>query len=382
MKVLIIGGGIGGLTTALACQHFAIDYEVFEAAPEIREVGAGIWVPPNAMQVMNRLGQADKIMNTGFLLDSISVGGPTDGNWYTLQTRNVIKKFQFGTVAIHRGRFQSLLYEQLDRTKVHPGKRLTSLVEKNGKMVVYFNDGSEIEGDVVIGADGVRSQTRTLLFGEKPLRYSGQTCWRGIVKHQLPEKQRNAMRELWGKQPGQRFAYSHISNQEVYYYGTLATHAGEKDNLDELKRTLEKNFGGFGATAKSIIDQIDPATVIRTDLFDLAPLDNWVKGSVALLGDAAHATTPNLGQGAAQAIEDAYVLIQQLKQQADIQTALMQYQSRRMKKALHIVNTSWKLGQITNLRSPVGIRLRNFVIRTTPAFITNKQIDRIYRINF
>src|SRR5688500_17810091 len=119
MKILIIGGGIGGLTTALACQHFKLDYEVFEAAPEIREVGAGIWVPPNAMQVMHRLGLSDTIAKAGKQLDSISVGGPSSKIWYTLHSTDVVPKFKFGTIAIHRGRLQATLYNALDRNKIH-----------------------------------------------------------------------------------------------------------------------------------------------------------------------------------------------------------------------------------------------------------------------
>jgi 2-polyprenyl-6-methoxyphenol hydroxylase-like FAD-dependent oxidoreductase len=216
-----------------------------------------------------------------------------------------------------------------------------------------------------------------------PLRYSGQTCWRGIVKHKLPENLSGAMHELWGKFPGQRFAYSQITNDEVYYYSTLAAPAGQIDNFSTVKDSLYENFSSFGEIAIAIIDSIDPSTVIRTDLFDLKPMRTWTKNNIALLGDAAHATTPNLGQGAAQAIEDAFVLVSELKNKtADISTALLRYHDKRIDKAHHIVNTSWKFGQLTNMRNPVGIKVRNWLIRSTPSFITNRQIDKIYRVNF
>lgn len=383
MKVLIIGGGIGGLTTALACKHFNIDYEVFEAAPEIREVGAGIWVPPNAMEVMDRFGLSDSIARNGKQLESISVGGPGGRLWYTLHTSDVRRKFRFGTVAIHRGRLQMILYSALDPNKIHSGKRLKSFTAGANNVSATFEDGSRAVGDCLVGADGLKSQTRRQLFGEMPIRYSDQTCWRGIVKHQLPADLRGGMRELWGNKPGQRFAFSQITEDEVYYYGTLATPAGGSDHPGTIKQRLIENFGGFGKQATDIIAVIDPSTVIRTDLYDLKPINTWTDGLVALLGDAAHATTPNLGQGAAQAIEDAFVLAKQLSEQPEnIPSAFQRYQEQRIKKAHYIVKTSWRFAQVTNMKNRFGIGIRNWVIRSTPANITNKQIEKAYAINF
>jgi 2-polyprenyl-6-methoxyphenol hydroxylase-like FAD-dependent oxidoreductase len=382
MKVLIAGGGIGGLTAALACQHVGLDFEVFEAAPEIREVGSGIWVPPNAMQVMKRLGLADEIIKRGSVLKSIAVGGPHGNKWFELATADVISKYGFGTVAIHRARLQSALYQALDKSKVRTGKRLTDVVQNSSGVAIGFEDKTNAEGDCLIGADGLRSVVRRQLFGDLPLRYSGQTCWRGIVNFQLPEEVKGNMIELWGKQAGQRFAYSNISESEVYYYATLATAAGGKDDPATIKDFLHQHYDRFGILPVKIIEAIDPQTLIRSDLFDLQPIHCWTSGSIALLGDAAHATTPNLGQGAAQAIEDAFVLAASLKKHANIPAALKMYEQERIKKAHYIVNTSWKLGQLTNIKNPVGIALRNWMLQSTPRFITERQIGKAYKINF
>jgi 2-polyprenyl-6-methoxyphenol hydroxylase-like FAD-dependent oxidoreductase len=383
MKILIVGGGIGGLTTALACQHLGLDYELFEAAPEIREVGAGIWVPPNAMQVMKRLGVAEEIIKRGSLLNSISVGGPGGEKWYSLPADKVISKYGFGTVAIHRARLQSLLYESLDKNKVHTGKRLKNFERHQNGITLHFGDDTKAWGDCLIGADGLRSVVRQQLFGEGVFRYSGQTCWRGIVRFRLPDVVKGDMMELWGGQAGQRFAYSQISDDEVYYYATLATPPGGKDHPEEAKKFLHTHYNGFGPLPSAIIEAIEPQTIIRTDLFDLEPIHQWTSDNIALVGDAAHATTPNLGQGAAQAIEDAYVLVSTLKDcLADIPSALKIYQQKRIKKAHYVVNTSWKLGQMTNIRNRFGIKLRNWMIRSTPDFITEKQIHKAYQIDF
>ena len=169
----------------------------------------------------------------------------------------------------------------------------------------------------------------------------------------------------------------------MYYYATLATSAGGKDVPEEAKKFLHQYYDSFGSIPSGIIEAIDPATLIRTDLFDLQPIHQWTSQNIALVGDAAHATTPNLGQGAAQAMEDAYVLISMLKDSVkDIPAAMAAYQQKRIRKAHYIVNTSWKLGQLTNIRNPVGIRLRNWMIRTTPDFVTEKQIHKAYNIDF
>jgi 2-polyprenyl-6-methoxyphenol hydroxylase-like FAD-dependent oxidoreductase len=324
---------------------------------------------------------SDTISRTGKLLGSISVGGPDGDAWYSLPASKVIKKFGFGTVAIHRGRLQSILLQALDPQKIHTAKKLKNFSQEGGQVTAFFDDGSSYQGSCMIGADGLRSIMRQQLFGEQPLRYSGQTCWRGIVNHTLPEKVRDAMFELWGTRSGQRFAYSQITEHEVYYYATLATAPGGKDEGD-IKTLLHKHYNSFGSIASSIIEAIHPTTVIRTDLYDLQPMKTWTKGNVALLGDAAHATTPNLGQGAAQAIEDAFVVISCLKEHAHISEALQSYNRKRLRKAHHIVNTSWKFGQLTNMHNPVGIALRNWMIRSTPDFITDKQIEKAYKIDF
>jgi 2-polyprenyl-6-methoxyphenol hydroxylase-like FAD-dependent oxidoreductase len=335
------------------------------------------------MQVMKKLQVADEVLKRGRLLNSISVGGPQGERWYTLQTTKVVSKYGFGTVAIHRAHLQSLLYQTLDKNKVHTGKRLKHFEQDNGNIELSFEDGTKASGNCLIGADGLRSVVRHQLFGNGALRYSGQSCWRGIAKFQLPDDRKGDMIELWGRHAGQRFAYSHISDTEVYYYATLAAPAGGKDNPGEVKDFMHDHYDSFGVIPRNIIEAIDPQTLLRTDLFDLSPIDQWTSGNTALLGDAAHATTPNLGQGAAQAIEDAYVLVSTLKAGLpNIAGSLTAYQRKRIKKAHFIVNTSWRLGQLTNVRNPIGIALRNWVIRSTPDFITERQIEKAYKIDF
>jgi 2-polyprenyl-6-methoxyphenol hydroxylase-like FAD-dependent oxidoreductase len=187
---------------------------------------------------------------------------------------------------------------------------------------------------------------------------------------------------MWGPGDGLRFAYSQMTDTHVYFYCTLRTEAGGKDVPGETKARLRKLFAGFGPIAQQIIEAADETAIIRTDLFDFKPVKSWVKGRVALLGDAAHATTPNLGQGGAQAVEDAYVIAQALAEAGSIDEALRRYQAVRMEKATHVVNASWSYGQITNWSNPIATWLRDLLMRNLPRSLGERQIARLYGVNF
>lgn len=382
MKAIIIGGGIGGLTTALALQQRGIDYEVFEAAPELREVGAGIWIPTNAMNVLERLEVADKIKAAGKLMQEICVGDYRGKIWQSISASEIIPIYGNGTTTIHRGHLQALLYGELDKNKVHVNKRFTHFKEEGKEMHVFFQDGSSATGDLLLGADGIHSVVRKQLFGEVPLRYSGQTCWRASADFNLPPEFSDKMFERWGSSGGLRFAYSRMNDSQVYFYATAAATPGGKDQLGTLIKSLKIRYESFGPLAMEIIESARPGAIIRTDLYDFKPIPSWVKGRIALLGDAAHATTPNLGQGGAQAIEDAYVVAKCLDQHAKIKKALKAYQEIRYKKAVFVVNTSWQYGKLSNMSNSTLVALRNLVMANVPKKIGEKQLEKIYKLNY
>jgi len=382
MRAIIIGAGIGGLTTAIALKQQGIEYDVYEAAPELKEIGAGIWVPTNAMNVFERLQIAAKVRDNGKLMEKISVGNAQGRIFQTVTAAEVIPIFGNGTTTIHRGKLQALLRDELDPALVHTRKRFVRFEETSSQVTAYFEDGTSVTGDVLLGADGLRSAVRRQLFGEMPLRYSGQTCWRAATHFRLPEHLSTEMRELWGKGNGLRFAYSQMTDEQVYFYCTVASAAGGKDVPGELKRTLQEQYAMFGPLAHEIIESAEESQIIRTDLYDLKPMPEWVKGKVALLGDAAHATTPNLGQGGAQAVEDGYVLGLCLTQSSDVEHALRQYQSVRYDKAVEIVNRSWQYGKISNLKSPWIVALRDWLMPRLPKALSQRQLKRLYELSY
>jgi 2-polyprenyl-6-methoxyphenol hydroxylase-like FAD-dependent oxidoreductase len=222
---------------------------------------------------------------------------------------------------------------------------------------------------------------RESLFGKSIYRYSGQTCWRSIVEMPVPEKFKNSSYELWGSKAGLRFGFVAVLENKIYFYATFKLPEGGTDKIETLKNDLVTRFSEFGEDVISVIERADTQKIIRTDIYDLAPIKNWYRDRVVLLGDAAHATTPNLGQGGCQAVEDAYVLAKTMAENKSHYDAFSVYQATRFAKANYVVKTSWQFGQITN--APAGfIKLRNFVLRLTPPSLGRKSMDTLFTSNY
>jgi len=383
MKAAIIGAGIGGLTTAIALQQAGIDFEIFEAAPELKPVGAGIVMASNAMQVFQRLGIEKRIMEAG--LEIVNAYG-VDQSFKLISGLAVKEKvaplYGIGSYAFHRGRLQQVLLSAIDSKKIHLTKKLTSLNQNNQKVSLNFEDGSVAESDLVIGADGIKSVVRKILFGEVPLRYSGQTCWRGMTKFTLPADKKFSSYEMWGKQKGMRFGFVPTAPDEVYYFTTFFANANGRDEPGQLKHSLLQKYSAFGEIPMQLIKSTPEENIIRSDINDFKPIQRWSEGPVALLGDAAHATTPNLGQGGCQAVEDAYVIAKCLKTNASIEKGFVQYQNIRYQKAVHVVNLSWGFGKMTNIDNPFLQLLRNGFMKMMPESMAIKQLDKILKLNY
>jgi 2-polyprenyl-6-methoxyphenol hydroxylase-like FAD-dependent oxidoreductase len=189
------------------------------------------------------------------------------------------------------------------------------------------------------------------------------------------------MYEIWGGKKGLRAAYSKINDAQIYGYITDYQPAGESENKRTVKTNLLKLCSDFPAIIKDLIESCDENDILKTDLFDFKPVSQWTDGKLALLGDAAHATTPNLGQGACQAIEDAYVIAEQLSRTGDISEAFKNYQLKRIEKATYITNMSWQFAKLTNTSGFTKSIIKN-IIRLTPEFISDKQLDKIYSIDY
>ena len=187
---------------------------------------------------------------------------------------------------------------------------------------------------------------------------------------------------MWGNQKGLRFGFVPTAENEVYYFTTYFTKPKGKDEPSQVKKNLLDIFSVFGAIPTQLIEATPEESIIRFDINDFVPIKQWWKGRVALIGDAAHATTPNLGQGGCQAVEDAFVLAKCLKENPSPEKAFEQYQSIRYQKAVHVVNTSWTFGKMTNIGNPILQSLRNGAMRMMPESMAMKQLDKILKLGY
>ena len=226
--------------------------------------------------------------------------------------------------------------------------------------------------DAVVGADGLRSIVREGLGTPGALRYSGYTAWRGIAGFDTAGLMAG---ESVGC--GQRFGLVPISGNRVYWYAAANVPEGQREPPDQAKARLTAMFAAWHDPIPALIRVTDPAAILRNNIYDRDPADRWGSGRITLLGDAAHPMTPNLGQGACQAIEDALVLARELGQGSDVEAALRRYEAQRLPRTRLVSIASRRAGQMFQIESPALCRMRDVMMRLMPSAVTFRSLSRI-----
>jgi 2-polyprenyl-6-methoxyphenol hydroxylase-like FAD-dependent oxidoreductase len=365
VRVLVVGGGIGGLAAGIAFRRVGIEVTVLEQAPKLEAVGAGIGLAANALQALDRLGIAEEVRARGELATRLRALKPNGDVVVELDGREML--------GVHRAALQEVLARGAGDA-LRLGVACDGFRDEDGRVVVTGSDGIELAGDVLVGADGLRSKTRSWLLRDGLPRYAGYVGWRAVARLEH-ESLRGAMTETWGR--GVRFGLVPIGGGRVYWFVSesapepdAAVASGDKERLGGL-------VAGWHDPIRAAVASTPAGSISGTGIYARAPAREWGRGRVTLLGDAAHPMTPDLSQGAAQALEDAVVLATSLRDADDPVAGLRAYEEVRRQRTAPIVKRSRAAGRLAQASSTLGASVRDLVMGSLPNRVHGIQQARI-----
>ena len=355
--VLIAGAGMGGLALALALLQRGFKVSVYEQVPELGEIGAGFMCSPNGTRVLYSLGLKEAIERIEVRLADRDVRLWNTGQQWRLPGHGADSARRFGApfLVLHRGDLHAVLVDavrKLGADVLHVGARCVGLSQSDSRVSLTLEGGRQVEGDVLIGADGVHSMVRQQLFGDDNPRFTGEVAWRGLIPMAgLPERMRGKVTSNWIGPRGSVTMYPVRRGELLNFVGLVERSDWrveswiEQGSIDECVR----DFTGWHEDILFLIRSI--VSPFKFALFLREPLARWSVGRVSLLGDACHATTPYLGQGLNMALEDTIVLARCLEHFESAEKALRRYEDLRRQRTTQIVQQSTE--QSKRIHDPV-----------------------------
>ncbi|HEX8559075.1 MAG TPA: FAD-dependent monooxygenase [Pyrinomonadaceae bacterium] len=372
MRIVIVGGGIGGLAAALALGREGFEPAVYEQAPALLEVGAAIAVWPNAFRVLERLGLGAAVQaRAGRITRALWLGSA--GEAYN--------SFDFPetgapAVALHRADLQSALRDALPAGSLHLGKTFVGFGVEGGGARARFADGTEVACDVLVGADGLHSRAREQLLGAAGPVYRGYGVWRGVTRLEHPALPPRTAMEVYGE--GRRFGVGPVGLGRTGWWATANEPEAAREPADEHAPKLLRLFEGWRAPVCELIEATPSASILRNGAYDRPAATAWGRGPVTLLGDAAHPMTPNLGQGGCMAIEDAAVLARCLAGGRRPAEALRDYESRRRARAERVARYSRLYGAVGQWQGRAAARLRARLLASVPGALGRRALGLVF----
>lgn len=351
MNVVIIGAGMGGLTTGIALKKFGHQVRIFEQTEKILPVGAAISLWSNGVKCLNYLGLTEKIAKLGGQMDDLAyVDGLTGDVMTQFSLLPLIEEVGQRPYPVARADLQNMLMDEFGRDQIYLGKKMVRLEDNADYVEVHFADGSSTQADLVIGADGTHSITRAYVLGQQvQRRYAGYVNWNGLVE--ISEDLAPAQQWTTYVGEGKRASLMPVADGKFYFFLDVPLPAGLENNRDEYKKLLKQYFSDWCLPVQQLIERLDPQKTNRVEIHDIEPFTQFYKGRVVILGDAAHSTTPDIGQGGCQAMEDAIYLARSLQiNTLGVEDALRRYQNKRNERANELVLRARKRCDVTHMK--------------------------------
>ncbi len=370
-KFIIVGGGIGGLAAAVALRRAGCEAEVYERAPAFREVGAGVSLWPNATRVLRMWGVLERVLARGAEVTRFDLRRAEGVRLASI----AMSGFDTPAVCVHRAELHAALLAELPAACLKTDHTLESFALAGAGVVARFYGGREARADGLIGADGIHSVVRAQLHGAVAPTFRGYSIWRGLAPA-IEGIARGPISETWGR--GQRFGIMPIGPDRICWYATCNARAAQADAPGGRKREVQELFADWHAPIGTLIAATREADILRNDARDRPALRRWGRGCVTLLGDAAHPLTPNVGQGACLAIEDAACLAKALAGEEDVAVAYRAYEARRNARTAFVARQSRRIGAIGQWEHPWMVRGRNFITRLLLAGAPPARLNPVY----
>lgn len=375
-SIAIVGAGIAGLTAAIMLEKLGFDVRVFESAEEIRGIGAGMGLASNAIKAFEYLNLDEEVISICNHLKDFEISDAKGKIIISADTKRIKQSYNTDNFAVHRADLHKLLLSKIRPDKIETNKKLIDLRILNEKVEIEFEDGKIREFDFVIGADGVNSRIRQLFYPKSKPRYAGYWCWRGVVKN--PKENLHKSIETWGNKG--RFGITPLTENRIYWYACIGSNL--KDGVPEFGlKELRKQFKNYHQIIPEILSLTAKKDLISNPIVDIKPISRYHFDRVLLIGDAAHATTPNMGQGACMAIEDVAVLQDELRKN-DWQMACKNFEKRRLKRTYYIIKTSRIAGKFAQVENQFLISTRNYLLRNLPDTLSQRPLKQLLEKDF
>jgi FAD-dependent urate hydroxylase len=352
LKIIIIGAGMGGLTAGIALQQAGYTVEIYDRTKELRPAGAAISLWSNGVKVLNRLGLGKDIANLGGQMDRMAYYSATGELLTEFSLHPLIHQVGQRPYPIARTDLQQLLLDKVGADHVRLNSNCVRVEQDENGVTALFEDGHKATGDVLIAADGSRSRLRNYVVGCSIERnYVGYVNWNGLVA----ATEELAPNDSWVIYVGEhkRASLMPVAGSRFYFFLDVPLPKGTVSPPDLYQEELSTFFKGWAAPVQTLIQRLDLDQTNRIEIHDIDPLPKLVKGRVALLGDSAHGTAPDLGQGGCQAMEDAIVLTTYLQTtNLSVEDALKRYEAARLDRVANIIQRARKRSDVTHGKDP------------------------------